>query len=149
MQKLVSTVYQNPLLQDRLSLRRAITFESYTNLGTTNNNLFKPLGNLSITKASVGDLLLAPTAVVRKPYCTIKGKGKGKGNRAEQFCIYRTLDSANVPTIIIEYKALHKLSQDEVVISLASKIQPARDIINKEAKGFIFVAKALTTTIIT
>ena len=38
-------------------------------------------------------------------------------------------DGANIPAMTIEYKAPHKLSQDEIVTGLASEIQPERDVI--------------------
>ncbi|KAK3361655.1 hypothetical protein B0T24DRAFT_112663 [Lasiosphaeria ovina] len=144
-QKLIGAVYENPLLRDRLGLRGAVTFESHTNLGATDDNLSEPLEHMSLIGGSAGDTAPAPAAAVRKPRRT----ARGKGHRADQFCIYRTSDGANVPTTAIEYKAPHKLSQDEVVTGLASEIQPARDVINKEGEGFVFASKALTAAVVT
>ncbi|KAK3991250.1 hypothetical protein QBC44DRAFT_323911 [Cladorrhinum sp. PSN332] len=70
-------------------------------------------------------------------------------NRADHFCIYRTSDGANIPVTAIEYKAPHKLSQDEVVTGLASEIQPERDVINKDGEGFAFASKALAAAVVT
>lgn len=105
----------------------------HTNLGTADDNLSEPLERMSLTGDSAGDPALAPTAAVRNACRT--AKGKGKGNRADQFCIYRTSDGANIPATAIEYKAPHKLSQDEVATGLMSKIQPERDVINKDGEG--------------
>ncbi|KAK3899972.1 hypothetical protein C8A05DRAFT_46078 [Staphylotrichum tortipilum] len=49
----------------------------------------------------------------------------------------------------IEYKAPHKLSQDEIVTGLASEIQPDRDVINKDGDGFAFAAKRLAAAVVT
>jgi len=146
-QKLVDAVCENPLLQDRLGLRGTVTFESHTNLGTVDDHLSEPLESMSLTGGSAGDAALATTAAVRKPRRT--AKGKGKGNRADQFCIYRTSDGANIPATAIEYKAPHKLSQDEAVTGLASEIQPERDVINKEGEDFAFASKALAAAVVT
>src|SRR5690348_15924135 len=62
-------------------------------------------------------------------------KARGKGNRADQFCIYRTSNGQNVPALAIEYKAPHKLSVDEIVTGLDSEIWPERDVINKDGQG--------------
>ncbi|KAH8759304.1 hypothetical protein F5883DRAFT_426690, partial [Diaporthe sp. PMI_573] len=140
-QKLVDTVYENPLLRDSLGLRGTVTFESHTNLGPLDGNLSEPLESMSLIGDSAGD------AAARKARRT--AKGKGKGNRADQFCIYRTSDGANIPATAIEYKAPHKLSQDEVVTGLASEIQPERDVINKDRDGFAFASKALAAAVVT
>ena len=54
-----------------------------------------------------------------------------------------------LPATAIEYKAPHKLSQDELVTGLVSEIQPKRDVINKDGGDFAFAAKALTTAVVT
>ena len=146
-QKLVSSVYENALLRDRLGLRGVVTFESHTNLGTTDDNLSEHLEYISLTEASAGGAAPTPTAAARNPRRPTKGKGKG--NRADNFCIYRTSNGANIPTTAIEYKAPHKLSQDEVVTGLESEIQPERDVINKDGEGFAFAAKVLAAAVVT
>ncbi len=122
-QKLVDAVYENQPLRDSLGLRGTVTFESHTNLGTPADNL--------------GDSVRS-----HRP-------AKGKGNRADQFCIHRISDGTNIPATAIEYKAPHKLSQDEVVTGLASEIQPERDVINKDGEGFAFASKALAAAVVT
>jgi hypothetical protein len=92
----------------------------------------------------------AATQLPRPPNrATHRRKARGKGNRADQFCIYRTSDDRNIPTVAIEYKPPHKLSRDEVVTGLVSKIQPDHDIINKDGEGFAFAAKRLATAVVT
>ncbi|CAG1960520.1 unnamed protein product [Fusarium graminearum] len=59
---------------------------------------------------------------------TRRRKARGKGNRGDQFCIYRTSDDQNVPVVAIEYKAPHKLRRGEIVTGLVSEIQPDRDV---------------------
>lgn len=64
-------------------------------------------------------------------------KARGKGNRADQFCIYRTSQGQNVPALVIEYKAPHKLSVDELVTGLESEIRPRsiiRGLFKQEAE---------------
>ncbi|QBZ58387.1 hypothetical protein PoMZ_03339 [Pyricularia oryzae] len=49
----------------------------------------------------------------------------------------------------IEYKAPHKLSQDEVVTGLASAIKPKRDVIDQNCEGFVLALKALAAAVVT
>ena len=146
-QKLVDAVYENPVLRASVGLRGTVTFESHTNLGTIDSSLSEPSKSAPPSGASAGEAALAPPAADRKRRHV--AKGKGKGNRADQFCIYRTSDGANVPATAIEYKAPHKLSQDELVTGLVSEIQPKRDVINKEGDDFALAAKALATAVVT
>ncbi|KAJ9226129.1 hypothetical protein DTO027B5_5813 [Paecilomyces variotii] len=143
-QKLVDAVYENPLLRNSLDLRGTVTFESHTNLGQS-ENISESLGHMSLTDNDLGGAPPAPTTPARRA----PRKTKGKGNRADQFCIYRMSDGASVPTMAIEYKAPHKLSQDEVVTGLASEIHPERDVINREGEGFQFASRALATAVVT
>ena len=97
-----------------------MTFESHTNLGIIDDVISEPLRSMSLTGDGAGGPVPGPAEAHHRR----RVKGKGKGNRADQFCIYRTSDGGNIPTMAIEYKAPHKLSQDEVVMGLASEIQP-------------------------
>ncbi|KAL2168368.1 hypothetical protein VTG60DRAFT_7346 [Thermothelomyces hinnuleus] len=146
-QKLVDAVYEDPLLRDSVGLRGNVTFESHTNLGITDGSLCGPLEHTPLLGGSAEEVVLAPSAAVRKPRRA--AKGKGKGNRADQFCIYRTSDGVNIPATAIEYKAPHKLSQDELITGLVSEIQPERDVINRDGDDFAFAAKALATAVVT
>ncbi|RSM01112.1 hypothetical protein CEP52_008753 [Fusarium oligoseptatum] len=76
-------------------------------------------------------------------------KARGKGNRADQFCIYRTPYDQNLPVVAIEYKAPHKLSRNEIITGLASEIQPDRDVINQEGEGYEFASRRLATAVVT
>ncbi|EHA51053.1 hypothetical protein MGG_17220 [Pyricularia oryzae 70-15] len=145
-QKLVDAVFENELLRQRLGLHGTVTFESHTNLGAADESLSEPLEQMTVSGPSVAGASSA-TAKVRKPRRT--AKSKGKGNRADQFCIYRTTNGANTPTMAIEYKAPHKLSQDEVVTGLASAIEPKRDVIGQDCEGFVLASKALTAAVVT
>ncbi|KAL2015081.1 hypothetical protein VTK56DRAFT_6331 [Thermocarpiscus australiensis] len=146
-QKLVDAVYENPVLRANVGLRGTVTFESHTNLGTIDGSLSEPSESAPLSGGSAGEVALALPAADRKR--RLVAKGKGKGNRADQFCIYRTSDGANVPATAIEYKAPHKLSQDELVTGLVSEIQPERDVINRDGDDFAFAAKALATAVVT
>ncbi|XP_044718710.1 kinase [Hirsutella rhossiliensis] len=129
-QKLVDRAYTDPLLRSSLGLQGTVTFESHTNLGSTG-----PTEPASGPKPPA-----APKA---------RRRARGKGNRADQFCIYRTSDGQKVPALAIEYKAPHKLSVDEVITGLESEIQPERDVINKDGQGFAFTARRLTAAVVT
>ncbi|KAG4282241.1 hypothetical protein FPRO04_13362 [Fusarium proliferatum] len=80
---------------------------------------------------------------------TRRRKARGKGNRGDQFCIYRASDDQNIPVVAIEYKAPHKLRRGEIVTGLVSEIQPDRDVINQEGEGYEFAARRLSTAVVT
>ncbi len=141
-QKLVDAVYENTLLRDRLGLRGTVTFESHTNLGIP-DDVPESFESMSLTEPKAGD------ARRDKARRTAKGKGMGKGNRADQFCIYRTTDGKNIPAMAIEYKAPHKLMQDEVVTGLASEIQPKRDVINRTTRASPSRRRRLAAAVVT
>jgi hypothetical protein len=145
-QQLVDAVYEDPDLRASVGLRGTVTFESHTNLGTIDGSLSGLSESAPLPTARAGETALAPPAEDRKRRRV--AKRKGKGNRADQFCIYRTSDGANVPATAIEYKAPHKLSQDELVTGLVAEIQPEREVINKDGgEDFAFAAKALATAV--
>ncbi|KAK0630868.1 hypothetical protein B0T17DRAFT_607648 [Bombardia bombarda] len=143
-QKLIGVVNDNILLRDRFGLRGTVTFESHTNLGNTENNLTE---SLSLSEGGTSDGTPARTGLTYKAQSKIKGKGKG--NRADNFCIYETSDGVIVPKIAIEYKAPHKLTQDEISTGLVSEVQPDRDVINKDGKDFAFTSRALAAAVVT
>ncbi|KAF3768287.1 hypothetical protein M406DRAFT_272859, partial [Cryphonectria parasitica EP155] len=137
----------DPLLQSSLGLQGTVTFESHTNLGTPDDDpISEPMGQMSLGTGRAGASASAP-----KPPAAPKARrrARGKGNLADQFCIYRTLDATDIPVLAIEYKAPHKLSVDEVVTGLGSEIQPERDVINKNGQGFAFTARALAAAVVT
>ncbi|KAL2108990.1 hypothetical protein VUR80DRAFT_3119 [Thermomyces stellatus] len=130
-----------------VGLRGTVSFESHTNLGTADDGILSgPMEHMSLG----GDAGAASTsASARETPARPRRKARGKGNRADQFCIYRTSDGQGTPTLAIEYKAPHKLMADEVVSGLQSEIQPKRDVINKNGDGFVFTARALAAAVIT
>lgn len=136
---LVREAYSDPQLRHRLGLRGTVTFESHTNLGN-DQTISESLEKLSIDGEDE-----ASTAPILKG----RRKARGKGNRADQFCVYRSSDGSNIPSVAIEYKAPHKLRRDEIVTGLESEIRPERDIINKDGEGFVFASKKLATAVIT
>lgn len=137
MEKLIDAVYNNPRLRNSLGLGGTVTFESHTNLGAAEETTIA----LGETTTAVGETTTAVEETHRK--------AKGKGNRADQFCIYRKLDGTDIPATAIEYKAPHKLTQDEIITGLASEIQPERDVINKDGSGFVFASKSLAAAVVT
>ncbi|ROT35227.1 hypothetical protein SODALDRAFT_254478, partial [Sodiomyces alkalinus F11] len=144
-QKLVDGAYRDPLLRRALGLQGAVTFESHTNLGN-DDTISNSMEHMSLGS---DDARATASTSAPRPSTKARRKAKGKGNRADQFCIYRTSDSQNVPAIAIEYKAPHKLSIDEVVTGLESQIMPEHDVINKNGDGFAFSARRLATAVVT
>ncbi|KAH7115499.1 hypothetical protein B0J13DRAFT_533387 [Dactylonectria estremocensis] len=135
-QKLTDATHTDSLLRSHLGLNGTVTFESHTNLGISDDSLSE-----SMEQVSIGS---------RPPdRTTRRRKARGKGNRADQFCIYRTSDEQNIPTVAIEDKAPHKLRRGDIVTGLVSEIQPDRDVINQEGEGYAFAARRLTTAVVT
>ncbi|KAH7201282.1 hypothetical protein DER44DRAFT_783735 [Fusarium oxysporum] len=135
-QKLVDATYADLTLRSHLGLNGTLTFESHTNLGIADESLSESMDQVSLSSR--------PSARTSR-----RRKARGKGNRADQFCISRTSDGQRFPAVAIEYKAPHKLSRDEVITGLVGEIQPDRDVINQEGEGFEFEARRLTTAVIT
>ncbi|KPA36814.1 serine threonine protein kinase [Fusarium langsethiae] len=136
-QKLMDATQNDSSLRSHLGLDGTVTFESHTNLGTTDDSLSE-----SMEQVSIGS---RPSSRMTRR----RRKARGKGNRGDQFCIYRTSDDQNVPVVAIEYKAPHKLRRGEIVTGLASEIQPDRDVINQEGEGYEFAARRLATAVVT
>ncbi|KAG7132426.1 hypothetical protein HYQ46_009485 [Verticillium longisporum] len=144
-QKLVNEANKDPLLRTALGLQGTVTFESHTNLGGAGDTISAYMERMSIEEGRTGVTTAASKSTVPKA----RRKAQGKGNRADQFCIYRTSDGRNIPALAIEYKAPHKLSMDTVVAGLESEIRPERDVINKDGEGFEFASKSLAAAVIT
>ncbi|KAK3938277.1 hypothetical protein QBC46DRAFT_365611 [Diplogelasinospora grovesii] len=85
--KLVDAVHYDP---------GTATFESYTNLG---DPVSEPMERMFIGSGGTG---AAMSVSAPRPLAL---KARGKGNRADQFCIYRTSDGRRFPALAIEYKA--------------------------------------------
>ncbi|KAM6513630.1 hypothetical protein FALCPG4_016013 [Fusarium falciforme] len=136
-QKLMDATYNDSSLRSHLGLDGTVTFESHTNLGITDDSLSESMEQVSIGSRP-------PSRLTRR-----RRKARGKGNRGDQFCIYRTSDDQNIPAVAIEYKAPHKLRRSEIVTGLVSEIQPDRDVINQEGEGYEFAARRLATAVVT
>jgi hypothetical protein len=148
-QTLVNEAYSDLLLRSSLSLQGTVTFKSHTNLDKTDNSISKSMEHMSIDGDDAGATASAPKSLALKA----RREARGKGNLADQFCIYRTSDGRNIPILAIEYKAPHKLSRDEIVTGLKSEIQPEHDVIHKDGKSFdlpahVFASRWLTAAII-
>ena len=157
--KLIDEVYEDTQLQERLNIRGTITFESHTNLGQSmSDSVDDTMQGPSMEEfsASGGDTergdnqkkakrqkLAKPTSL--KP----AQRTRDKGGRADQFCIYRLANGQSVPVVVIEYKAPHKITREEVLAGLNGEIVPADDIINKEGDSFEFLSKSLMAAVIT
>ncbi|KAI8397390.1 hypothetical protein FOFC_20662 [Fusarium oxysporum] len=114
-QKLVDATYADLTLRNHLDINGTLTFESHTNLGIADESLSESMDQVSLSSR--------PSARTSR-----RRKARGKGNRADQFCISRTSDGQRFPAVAIEYKAPHKLSRDEVITGLGGEIQPDRDL---------------------
>ncbi|KAF1814806.1 hypothetical protein P152DRAFT_430801 [Eremomyces bilateralis CBS 781.70] len=147
-QNLMDRAYTDPLLRRNLDLQGSVTFESHTNLGTTDDPISQPMEHMPLGGGS-SDVVASAFIPERPTASNTRRKARGRGNRADQFCIYRTTGGQKVPALAIEYKAPHKLTVDEIITGLESEIQPERDVINHDGRGFDFTAKRLTAAVIT
>ena len=147
-QKLVDRANTDPLLRSSLGIQGTVTFESHTNLGTTDDLISEPMEHMSLDQDDTGATAQG-SAPNQAPAPKSRRKARGKGNRADQFCIYRTSEGRNVPALAIEYKAPHKLSLDEIITGLEAEIQPERDVINKDSQGFVLTARRLAAAVVT
>ncbi|KAK2052519.1 hypothetical protein LY76DRAFT_630015 [Colletotrichum caudatum] len=144
-QKLIDEAYNNEQVRSDFGLQGTVTFESHTNLGQTDDAVSEAMEHMSIEREHAA----AATSASRPPSRKPQRRARGKGNRADQFCIYRTSDGRNVPAVAIKYKAPHKLRCDEVVTGLESEIRPERDVINKDGEGFTFASRSLAAAVVT
>ncbi|RSL85359.1 hypothetical protein CEP52_016164 [Fusarium oligoseptatum] len=144
-ERLIQAASTDALLQRQLGIRGTVTFESHTNLGDDQDGISESMEQMSLGSND------APSFATPNPRAAPRArrKARGKGNRADQFCIYRTSDGQNFPFVAIEYKAPHKLSVDEVVTGLESAIEPERDVINQDGEGFPFLARRLAAAVVT
>ncbi|KAI1839791.1 hypothetical protein JX266_013997 [Neoarthrinium moseri] len=139
--KLFGEAFRDPQIRSGLGLQGDISFESHTNLGGDVNTISESLGNVSISEHNTGAKSAAPK--------TARRRNRGKGNRADQFCIYRNEDGQNIPAVAIEYKPPYKLTQEEIVVGLRSAIQPQRDVIHMTGDSFEFASRTLAAAVVT
>ncbi|KYK54018.1 hypothetical protein DCS_05968 [Drechmeria coniospora] len=146
-EKLVAQAYADPSTRNRLGLRGTVIFESHTNLGTSDDVISDRMEQMSLDGGTARST--PPVAASRPSAPRARRRARGKGNRADQFCMYRVSDGEKFPALAIEYKAPHKLSVDEIVTGLECEIRPERDVINKDGQGFDFTAKRLSAAVVT
>ncbi|KAK0369161.1 hypothetical protein CLIM01_13478 [Colletotrichum limetticola] len=146
-QKLVDKAYSDTQLQSGIGLRGTVTFESHANLGQTDEALSAHMEQMSIERDGTDAAAIISKLPSRKP----RRRARGKGNRADQFCMCRTSSGRNISVLAIEYKAPHKLRRDGVVTGLESENRPERDGINKDGDGFAFAyaSRSLVAAVIT
>ncbi|KAJ4864936.1 hypothetical protein T069G_01466 [Trichoderma breve] len=121
---LFKRAWEDSQLQSNLNLQGAVSFESRTNL--------EEEARLEASKT--------PKA---------RRKSRGKGNRADEFLVFKTSDGAQTPVAAIEYKLPYKLSIDQLVTGLSSEIWPERDIINTDGDDFVSTSRRLAAAVIT
>ncbi|KAI9766737.1 MAG: hypothetical protein M1840_006381 [Geoglossum simile] len=150
-QKLVDAVNNNDLLRDRLGSRGTLMFESHTNLGKKDGKPSESLEHTSHeSQSKTKGSHESQSKTTESHKSRSKTKGKGRGSRADHFCIYGIRGGAkNTTKAAIEYKPPHKLSPNEIITGLKSEIRPERDVINKHGEGFTFASKALTAAVVT
>lgn len=136
---LVEHFNKDETMRGQLSIQGTVSFESHTNM----EKLDAGDVSISMESSSMGDFPISSfsTPELQRP-CL---KARGKGNLADQFCIYRTPNESRT-TLVMEYKAPHKLSHNEIASGLQGEIWPNRDVINKEDVGYELW---LTTAVIT
>ncbi|KKZ59926.1 hypothetical protein EMCG_05264 [[Emmonsia] crescens] len=61
--------------------------------------------------------------------------------QADQFCIYHQNDDEHISALAIEYKTLHKLTQNEIVRELTQNIHSFKEIIDKNSDDSDFCLK--------
>ncbi|ORY64925.1 uncharacterized protein BCR38DRAFT_513253 [Pseudomassariella vexata] len=142
---LFSEAYSDPELRSALDLQCTITFESHTNLGNNNETTSQSMERISISSDNTAVKPATKKKVAKRAY----GKAIGKGNRADQFCIYKDEQGRRVPVIAIEYKPPHKLGRDEIMAGLQWEIQPERDVIHNDGKGYNLMLTRLAAAVVT
>lgn len=121
---LFKRAWEDSQLQSNLNLQGAVSFRSRTNL--------KEKAGLEAPKT--------PKA---------RRKSRGKGNRADEFLVFKTSNGTKTPVAAIEYKLPYKLSIDQLVTGLSSEIWPERDIINTDGDDFVSASRRLAAAVIT
>ena len=144
---LIRAVSEDALLQRQLGIHGIVTFESHLNLGDDEDTISESMEQMSLDSNNVR----STAASTPKPRAAPKPrrKARGKGNRADQFCIFRGSDGRTNPTVAIEYKAPHKLTIDDIITGLEEAIESERDVINQNGEGSPFIARRLAAAVVT
>ena len=104
---------------------------------------------MSLDRGSTGAAASASASDPKPPTAPkARRRARGKGNLADQYCVYGGLDGQNVAVLVIEYKAPHKLSVDEVVTGLELEIFPERDLFRKDRQDSTRLAAAVVTQLL-
>ena len=139
-------VCKTEVLRGEFQLRGEVTFDSHLNLGQGDQMIDDTIQQLSIDGPSTPVRGSGRGSARGRASVRIRSMTRG-GRRADRFCIYHCPDNIRIPTLAIEYKASHKLSQNDIVTAL-DEIEPDRDIINKNDKLRSFDSKRLIIAII-
>ncbi|RYC55292.1 hypothetical protein CHU98_g10916 [Xylaria longipes] len=115
---LVEHINKHEALRDQLGIQGIVTFDSHTNMERFN-----------LEDGSGGRTRL---------------RARGKGNLADQFCIYHTSNEIKAK-LAIEYKAPHKFSHEELFTGLQSEICPDHDVINTDRESAKWKGTAVVT----
>lgn len=76
-------------------------------------------------------------------------RAKRQGIWANRSCIYRQLDGENTPVFALMHQLPHRLELDEIDCGLASEIELAQDVVDKEGGDYKFASKTLVAATIT
>ncbi|EQL01174.1 hypothetical protein G6O67_000997 [Ophiocordyceps sinensis] len=133
---LVNQVYRDPLLCQTFGLNGPIRLDRHTNLDN-DTSLSEAVEHLSLDGG--------PVTPKPRPQPRVQRAARGKGNRADQFCIYKTSGGTEDAVLAVEYKPPHKLPVDEILTGLEMEIQPDRDIINQDGFSSTRLAASVVT----
>ncbi|KAI1506365.1 hypothetical protein F5X99DRAFT_415206 [Biscogniauxia marginata] len=144
--KVFSEAYNDLEIRSSLDLRGTIAFESHTTPGDNGDEtISQSMERLSVARISAAAKPAIPKRNVRKT----SRRARGKGNRADRFCICKNSQGRSVPVVAIEYKPPHKLRRDEIITGLQSEIQLERDVIHKDGESYEFASRRLAAAVIT
>ncbi|KAG5294561.1 hypothetical protein I7I48_11114 [Histoplasma ohiense] len=147
---IIDRIYENDELKRAFSLRGSITFESHANLGlSTRAADLNPGDQQSSVESAVGTESGAGKRMGEKNKTKKREPTMVTRGQADQFCIYRQDGNEDIPVLAIEYKAPHKLTQDEILRGLAQDIHPFKEVIDKDSDDPDFCSKRLVAAVIT
>ncbi|KAB8356476.1 hypothetical protein FH972_024059 [Carpinus fangiana] len=133
---LLDEVAKDEALCEELGLDGKVTFESHANFGLDSDDDGSTLVTAMQTLSEEGN---ARTVTPRK-----------RNRRADQFCIYRrSADGANEALLGIEYKAPHKVTQEEVSLGLRTDLCLEEDIFGNNSEEFPFLCQYLMAAVVT
>ncbi|KAJ9634885.1 hypothetical protein H2199_008749 [Coniosporium tulheliwenetii] len=158
---LIEQVYEDEQLRDVLGLRGKVVFESHTNVGDlSETTIEEEMERMTVAGPSTPIKTRGRARGQGQGRKADKGKGRAnqggskssvrrRGGSSDQFCILEMPDGGKAAIMLIEYKAPHKFSLDNVIAGLDGEIRPAEDVIGKDGKSFEFLSKCLAAAVIT